>query len=400
MRITTISKIATKNLWSHKLRTLLTVAGVAIGIGAIIFLVSFGYGLEKLVTQQVANFNAFTVIDVPSASNKTIDMDDVAIDKIAGFGNVVKVAPVGSIAGKVKKEDSTSTSETVVIGATADYWKMADTIADKGNLPKEGNEVLVNQPVLTLMGENENSIIGKTIKLDLLVPPEMASKPNDGKVKLVENIELKVVGYSKSDKESMVMVPLDLLKKNGMAEYSAMKIKVKEKENVDAVRRQIEGIGFDTEYVGDTVNQIQQVFSLFRVVMGAFGLIALIVAALGTFNTLTISLLERTREVGLFKALGMRNKDIYKLFLAESIYIGIFGGILGLLIGLGIGDILNSVLAYLADKSGADKISVFITPGTFVAWTALFSLFVGFLTGWYPARRAVKISALDALRNE
>jgi hypothetical protein len=169
---------------------------------------------------------------------------------------------------------------------------------------------------------------------------------------------------------------------------------------VESTRKQIENIGFSTEYVGDTVSEISQVFTLFRVILGAFGLIAMIVAALGAFNTLTISLLERVREVGLFKALGMRNKDVYKLFLAESIIIGITGGLIGLFFGTMLGNLINVILSFLAQKSGAEQIQIFITPWTFSLSVAGFSIIVGFLTGWYPSRRAVKINPLDALKYE
>ena len=121
---------------------------------------------------------------------------------------------------------------------------------------------------------------------------------------------------------------------------------------------------------------------------------------MGTFNTLTISLLEKIKEVGLFKALGMRNKDVYKLILSESLIIGVLGGIIGLALGWSVGQIVNEILSYLAHKSSAEPISLFLTPWVFAVGIALFSIVVGFLTGWYPSKRAVKIDPLDALRYE
>ena len=139
---------------------------------------------------------------------------------------------------------------------------------------------------------------------------------------------------------------------------------------------------------------------MFRASLAAFGLIALVVAALGTFNTLTISLLERTREVGLFKALGMDNKSIYKLFISEALIIGVLGGVIGLIIGGSLAEFINWILKMLAMRAGAEPLNVFVTPWSFALLVATFSVLVGFLTGWYPARRAVKINPLDALRYE
>lgn len=135
-------------------------------------------------------------------------------------------------------------------------------------------------------------------------------------------------------------------------------------------------------------------------ILGAFGLIALIVASIGTFNTLTISLLERTREIGLFKALGMRNRDVYKLFLSESLIIGFLGGILGVAVGILAGMGIDALIALYAHKTGAENIVIFTTPWVFAAGTAGLSLVIGFVTGWYPSRRAVKMNPLDALRYE
>lgn len=399
MRIEMLFEIALKNLWSHKLRTTLTVLGVTIGIGAIVFLVSLGYGLEKLVTNQVANFNAFTVIDVPAANLTTIKLDDQAIEKIKGFGHIEKIAPVINLAGRVKKTDSSSSTETVVAGADSDYWSMSEIYAEKGSLPKSENEVVVSRSVINLIGEKPETVIGQELDLDIIIPKELRKNEADG-LKVAEGLKVTVVGILKDDKAPVVLSSLNLLASNDVANYSSLKIKVDKKEGIPTLRNQLENAGFSSEYVGDTVNEIAQVFSLFRIILAAFGLIALIVAALGTFNTLTISLLERIREVGLFKALGMKNRDIYRLFIAESLLIGLSGGVVGLISGELLGQLVNLVLTYFARRAGTDAVTVFSTPMTFAIIIAIFAILVGFLTGWYPAKRAVKLNPLDALRYE
>ncbi len=395
-----IAKIALKNLWSHRLRTVLTVTGVTIGISSIIFLVSLGYGLEQLVTSQVANFDAFTTIDVPSANISTFKLDDPVIEKISSFGHVSKIAPVTNLAGRIKKTESASTAETIIVGAGQDYWSIAGITSDtKGNMPSAKDEVSLNQAALTLIGEDSNTVIGKVINLDIIVPADFRTTATDG-MKVATSIPLRIVGVLSDNKSPIVYTTADFLKSQDVVKYSSLKLKVDNKDNVSTVRKQLENIGFSTEYVGDTVNEISQVFSLFRAILAAFGLIALIVAALGTFNTLTISLLERIQEIGLFKALGMRNRDVYKLFLAESLIIGLMGGILGMILGYSLGCIINLILTTLASRADAESIKIFVTPWFFTLMIAVFSIFVGFLTGWYPSKRAVKIDPLDALRYE
>jgi len=399
VKLRIILKIALKNLWSHKMRTILTVLGVTIGIASIIFLVSLGYGLEQLVTKNVANFDAFTVVDVPSANISTIKIDDSAIERISVLGHVKTVSPVTNLAGRIRKSETSSSAETVIVGGTSDYWKLASISSDKGNLPLKSDEVMINKSVLNLIQEDENSIIGKKIELDIIIPTELRTNSSDG-LKLAEHIPLTVTGILNDDKSPVVYTNSSLLVSQDATKYSSIKIKVDQQTNVEPLRKQLENMGFSTEYVGDTVNEISQVFSLFRAILAAFGLVALVVAALGTFNTLTISLLERIKEIGLFKALGMKNKDVYKLFLAESLIIGIFGGIIGLMMGWATGQCINLILSALAERANAEKISIFVTPWFFALGVALFSILVGFLTGWYPSKRAVKIDPLDALKYE
>ena len=399
MKLKMILKIAFKNLWSHRLRTILTVAGVTIGISSIIFLVSLGYGLERLVTDQVANFEAFTIVDVPSANISTVKIDQIAIDKITSFSHIKEVAPVTNLAGRVRRSENSSTAETVVTGGDVSYWRLAGINVDSGKLPDTGNGIAVNKAVLSLIGEDENSILNKEINLDFIIPSDLRENPGEG-LKIAQTVPVKVVGILNDESTPIVYVPTSLLRANGVAKYSSLKVKTDDKESVEAIRKQLENIGFSTEYVGDTVSEISQVFSLFRIILAAFGLVALIVAALGTFNTLTISLLERIREVGLFKALGMKNKDVYKLFLSESLIIGVLGGFLGLFLGWITGEVINAVLTALSSKANAEQISIFVTPWFFALAVGIFSILVGFATGWYPSRRAVKIDPLDALRYE
>lgn len=399
MKPQVIFKIAFKNLWAHRLRTLLTVTGVVISIAAILFLVSLGYGLEQLVTNQVANFDAFSVVDVPSTNNSNLRLNDKSIEKIIGLGHVSSVASVTNLAGRIKKSGNDSTAETVIVSGDGNYWELAAIRPSKGSLPANASEIAINKSIINLVGGDAEKIVGENVSVDLIIPSELRTNPEDG-LKVVPNVSLKVSGILDDDTAPIIYVYKDLLISNDAASFSSLKIKVDDNKNIDNLREKLQNIGYQTEYIGDTVDQISQVFSLFRLVLVAFGTIALVVASLGTFNTLTISLLERIREVGLFKALGMRNRDVYKLFLSESLIIGIFGGMIGLVIGWVSGKAMNFILSYMAERTNAEAISIFVTPWTLSLSIAVFSVIVAFLTGWYPSKRAVKIDPLDALRYE
>ena len=159
-------------------------------------------------------------------------------------------------------------------------------------------------------------------------------------------------------------------------------------------------MGLKTQYVGDTVGEINQVFNVVRAIFAVFGSIALVVALMGMFNMLTLSLLERIKEIAMMKMLGIRQRDLRAIFLTESIILGVSGGLIGLAFGVLTGNAVDMVVNHFALKAGAGAVSLFYTPGVFIWSIVLVSMLVGCITGLYPARKAVRVKSLDALRYE
>lgn len=404
MRMVSIIRFSWKNLWVHRLRSLLTVGGVVIGVAAIVFLVSLGFGLERLVTSQVANFSAFTLIDVPSANPPSGKINADAISRIQKIPNVVLVERIVDLAGRARIENQNSTTETVVVGVSPKYFELAGITLSEGKIFASGknDQVVVNEALAKLLGfdQNVNGILGQTVLVDLILPKSLrASDTVEGPV-VNEKIPLQVVGITTESENPSMYVSQSLTDKQGVITSTSMKVKVASKDAVPAIRKEIENKGFATEYIGDTVDQITQVFSIFRLVLGAFGTIALVVAALGTFNTLTISLIERIREVSLLKMMGMKRADVFKLFITESISIGVLGGFLGGASGLGVGAAANYFISTIAIKAGSEGVELFYTPLSFVTIMVIGSIIVGFITGLYPSYKAIKTNPLDALRYE
>lgn len=404
MKLQSVVKFSWKNLWAHRLRMILTVGGVSIGVSAIVFLVSLGFGLEQLVTNQVANFEAFTIIDVPAANPPSGRINQQAVDKLTKVGHVVLIERVVDLAGRVRLAEQDSTTETVVIGANKKYFDLNDLQLTKGKFYEDDSTdgAIISTALASLLGyeSNPEDLIGQELVLDLIIPE--ALRENDGTNGSIvkEQLTFTVSGLTPEGDGPIMYVTQKVALAQGAINSTAMKIQVDNQEAVPTVRKQIENNGFATEYIGDTVDQITQVFSVFRLVLGGFGTIALVVAALGTFNTLTISLIERIREVALLKMLGMKRADVFKLFINESITIGVLGGVVGSVGGLLIGFGANKLIETLALRSGADPVSLFYTPPIFIVIMAVGSFVVGFLTGLYPSLRAIKTNPLDALRYE
>jgi len=208
---------------------------------------------------------------------------------------------------------------------------------------------------------------------------------------------LQDLGFPATYSEAKVRVGQPNLKND--QKYSVAKVKVTDKSKLPEVRKAIEAQGYQVSSVADTVGQVDKIFLVFQLVVGGFGAIALFVAAIGALNTLTVSLLERTREIGLMKAYGATSADIYRLFLSEAMTMGILGGIVGVGIGIGAGIGANAAMRYFAHRLGGQPVDIFYTPWQFIVIIVGVVAIISLITGFYPARRAGTIEVLEALRN-
>jgi putative ABC transport system permease protein len=156
-------------------------------------------------------------------------------------------------------------------------------------------------------------------------------------------------------------------------------------------------MGYQVTTIKDLIDQIDKIFLLAEVILGLIGGIGLLVSSLGIINTMTISLLERTREIGIMKAIGASGRDIKRLFLFESALIGFLGGVVGVGIAAGFGYLFNYVLNFIIRGSG-QHLTVFITPPKFALIMVGVAIFIAMFAGVYPTSRAQKLKPIDALR--
>ncbi len=259
-------------------------------------------------------------------------------------------------------------------------------------------EAVVSSGFINLLNIKENTAIGTKFKSSFIIVKSLI--PNiDGRV-LTEEIEYKIIGIIDDDESTYFYVPFADVYQLGIKNFSQLKVILKDSQALAKVRKEIETMGFKTSSTVDTVKQIESLFANLRILLGILGLVALGVASLGMFNTLTVSLLERTREIGGMKAMGMVSQEVQDLFLAEAMIMGLAGGLGGLLMGYLGGEFLSLLVSLIAMASGQGYIHLNYLPFYFIAFILLSSFFVGVVTGLYPAQRAKKISALNALRYE
>lgn len=317
---------------------------------------------------------------------------------------VLGVTSDSSVAASAKAEATGSAKSTA--DTSVDWVEIASeagviappetkTVELAGNAKRQA---VVNRAMLKVLGINESEAVGKKFNVSFVVVGDLLA---DEKEKVESaSTEYTIVGVTPEEKSPLFYVPFIDLRSLGITNYSQVKLVVKNQAELAKTRRQVEAMGYVTRSVADTVEQINSLFSTLRTVLMLLGMVALAVAALGMFNTLTVSLLERTREVGLMKAMGMKSSEVQELFLTESMIMGFFGGVLGIVVGVILGKLAGLGLSFFAIFKGVGFVDISYVPITFVLVIILLSLLVGIATGIYPAKRATKISALNALRYE
>jgi len=259
-------------------------------------------------------------------------------------------------------------------------------------------QAVVNRASLKVLGISESEAVGKKFNVSYVVVGDLLADSSE-KIESAAT-EYTIVGVTPDEKTPVFYVPFIDLRSLGVTNYSQIKVVVKNQTDLPKVRRQVEAMGYMTRSVADTVEQINSLFATLRTVLMLLGMVALSVAALGMFNTLTVSLLERTREVGLMKAMGMKSSEVKDLFMTESMIMGFFGGVLGIVVGFILGKLAGLILSFFAIFKGVGFVDISYVPFSFIVVIVFLSLLVGIVTGIYPAKRATKISALNALRYE
>lgn len=446
-------QLAFKNIAGKKSRAMVTVGGMAIGIGTIVFLLSLGYGIQSLVVNQIASLGELRQFDATPRRGSKVVLNDETLAKVYDYNHVEKIYPLIAIVGRVKSNNSYS--DVPVYAVKNDYFEGSPTRVESGRFfnadeeksidqqsnvkgvedeastdasassttgktelelidigepvsteeevkevsvdTKVSHVIVVNQAMLPILGfQDSAAAVGKNVELSFVI----SANQTDEKVKLISTkMDFKILGVMSDDSTPIMYVPFNDAQNSGVNNFTSFKVGVDTEDNMSIVRKQVENLGFSTNSVLDTIVQVNSIFRSVNAVLAVIGMMALLVASLGMFNTLTVSLLERTREVGLLKTLGMKSREVRDLFLAESLIMGIEGGIIGLIAGTILGKVVGLLVTALFVVNNRGTVLAYV-PNELVVFVVVLALVVGLFTGLYPARRAMRISALDALRYE
>ena len=411
-------RISWRNIREHKLRSALTTLGVIIGVAAVITFVTLGASLQADIVQTVAGGNAASLyVSAQSGSNTGLpdlgggravftEHDAAEIRSIDGVEAAVPES--GIAASSVEYQNETVGRQWVTVTSPSYFAVRDQEFVAGGSFQSGEREVVLNRPATTMFGE-ENVSVGDTITIERAAT---GGTVNASVVGIVEPTEQSALGFSEGP-QPQLYVPSDPFyqrtvfsptQNENQRVYGRMVVLAESPGQVDAVQgrvytylgersdaRQLKPQGYDFEVTtqDELVNQVRQVSNTFTAYITGIALISLVVGAIGIANIMLVSVTERTREIGIMKAVGAQNQDVLQLFLLEAVLLGVFGSAVGALVGLGGGyaaaQFIGLPLAFRVEW--------------FVAAVAV-GLVVGALAGLYPAWDASRVDPIDALRYE
>ena len=397
--------IAFTSLLSNKMRTILTMLGIIIGVGAVIVMVSIGMGVRQNITNSIASLGSNMLIVTPGSANKG------GVRSAAGSSQKLKLDDAEAIKKKIKNIDYVSPTvnssyqivygnenwNSSVYGVTPEYLKIRSLSVTSGSFITASD----------INSRNRVAVIGSTVASNLFDTTNPV-----GKNIRIGNQPFRVIGVLESkgqssmgnDQDDVVIIPLTTAQERlmGITYIRSINIQVSDSSKMDLVQEQVESLlrqrhrirtGQDDDFTVrnltsllETVNNTTTMLTLF---LGSIAAISLLVGGLGIMNIMMVSVTERTREIGIRKALGATFKDIMLQFLIEAVIIGVVGGVLGILFGVG--------SALLVSKVSTFTTYITVFP---IVISFSFSIGIGLFFGLYPARKAARLDPIEALRYE
>lgn len=381
-------KMAIKSISSNKLRTLLTMLGVIIGVASVIAAVGFAKGSTSSITSSLESTgtNQITVM-LMGRRTSTIGYDDVA-KELEEFEGIDGFAPIvnGSTTAKNSKNESISTS---YVGSNSDYAIVNDKTISEGRFLTS----------FDISGSLSTAVIGSYIANELFPNGDAVGsyiKLNGEQFKVV-GIFTEVAESEEGSADDTIVIPYTLATRlNKMASPSTIMVRATNADDVldisDKLESMLYGLYENEDLYNVTSSQamletLDSVTGTLMVVLGGIAAISLIVGGIGIMNIMIVSVTERTREIGIRKAIGAKKMDILVQFLIESLIITGIGGIIGIGLGCGIIAIIGKIGLVPAVYSIEWIIISFVV-----------SLGIGLIFGMFPAYKAAKMNPIDALR--
>ncbi|WP_127068425.1 MULTISPECIES: ABC transporter permease [unclassified Veillonella] len=396
--------MAWSSLIANKMRSLLTMLGIIIGVAAVIALVSIGYGVRQQITESISSLGSNLLMVYPGAprtpgvrpvagANKTIKLSDY--EAISKMDSVQAASPVA--ANSYLTVYMSKNWTTTVNGANADFqyvnnWTMkSGRFITDSQIERRERVAVIGATVAKNLFGNEDPI-GKDIRI------------HKNSFKIVGVLDEKGSGAMGNDQDDVIVVPYTTMMERVMGvDYLRMiYIQAKEGQDLERVQADIENIlrvrhgiknpdldDFNVNNMASIMKAVEENTATMTLFLGAVAAISLLVGGIGIMNIMLVSVTERTREIGVRKALGATYRTIITQFLIEAVVISLVGGAIGIVVGIGASQLIATVA----------KLKTVVTTGP-ILLSFGFSMSIGLVFGLYPARKAAKLNPIDALHYE
>ena len=423
MTLKDLAKTALSNLSRHKVRTALSAIGVTVGILTIVTMVSLGIGVQREVVQAFTSIGLETIEVRPVTEERTV-FDQFAdpqrtviitpelVEELRARGDVEQVRPHIYLSGGGMRVYLEVAGEAVEVRASEPVWwdgvddpfaKPPELVAGEDLADAKGQIVVSTRTLEELGYAKFEALVGQEVTLVLVTP---RSDRQEFPLRLVGVVDTHTgtnypgayvgVADAAALKAWWYNDP-DLLAHDG---YDALTVEAASLNDAAQIVALLQERGFEVRSLKSTLDVVNRAMTILQTMLSSVGGLALFVAAIGIANTMIMAVYERTREIGILKAVGASPGNIRLLFVAEAALIGLLGGIVGViggwLLGLGLNE---AFLIYFDYMDVPVRGTFFFVTGWLVALALGFATVVGLLAGLYPAARAARLDPLEALRH-
>ncbi len=397
------AKYAFKNIRHRKLRTWLTLIGIFIGIAAVVALISIGQGMQNAINEEFSKAGADRITIQPAGgfggmyvSEKLYHSD---VDVVNRVKSVEFAAGVIVQTGRVKYKGETEGASIFGIGSDEETRRFIENV--DFFLVEEGRQFKSIDNNVAILGSNvaadrfdREILLGEKITVEdkefkvIGIQKKSGSPMHDNMVRITTESAQELFDLKKTEEVSMIFAKI----KPGIdPSVAADDVREALRKDHDVKEGQEDFVVITAEQMIEGFNNILLVV---QVVLVGIAAISLIVGGIGITNTMYTSVVERTREIGIMKAVGAKNSDIISIFLMESAMLGFFGGMLGIIIGLSVSKAIEIAAVY----SGINVLKAYFGYELIVG-ALIFSITVGVISGVLPAKNASKLNPVDALRS-
>ena len=392
-------RLALLNTFKRKARAGLAVGGIALSSGVMILLFGVSDGLRSLVTQEISNADTANVITVNQRNVKEVILDQEKISSIKSISGVSDVQQLVGMVGSIQYHGNIVNLPLYAV--TSDFFRVSPTQKMSGNIegqPKDEN-IILSTKALDTFGLKPKEAIHRAVSVSTTIPEAYAATGKTEDERKVEPTQFIIEGSIDRGNLPVAYVPMEYLISNGLQSVSQLKVMVSYPEKMSSVRESIEQMGYQTSSIQDSIEQVNRVFSVIQRIILIFGVIALVITVVGTFNVITLTLIEEMKQIGFLRLMGMQKTSVGFLFIAQAVMLTLVGAVIGSILGVVAGLVANGAAqAIVGETAFTGNVYIFKIPTIQIIIILTLSIVLGWLIGFIPAKKAVRVGPLEELR--